>query len=520
MEISNLFDKDRNIYQKFLYDAVNGFIHRFSSNDIEELVDCFGITSANNSPNFHLIVFLSKDIPEEDKKKKADKLSKHFDKYFAEYVSMNQSQWDGVITTRGIDVNMDENSYNSLRAVSGVFNLKRVIEDTEKAKLKDTKKPEDVRFILQRLNDNGHSAYVVGGCVRDASMQRDPHDWDITTSAKPDEVEQIFADHKIIETGLKHGTVTVMRNGEGYEITTYRIDGDYSDGRHPDSVNFTDNVVEDLKRRDFTMNAIALDNRGEVVDPFDGCADIYNQTVRAVGNPRDRFDEDALRIMRAIRFSVVFGFEIDNNTKDAVLGMYQRLGKVSKERIQAELVKMGNSPKFPDALEEFREVFDFIFDNDDWVTPRKVANEDLITKFAYMFNTAEEAERIITDLKFDSYTRDCVVELVQNKNKPIHEDSKPDIRAWLNVLGEEQLLRLGAIRGIDLTKIINDCRGDCYTYKDLTINGNDVLSLGYKGKEVGEALKGALWAVINDKVANNKEDLIKYIKETYKLKGE
>ena len=181
---------------------------------------------------------------------------------------------------------------------------------------------------------------------------------------------------------------------------------------------------------------------------------------------------------------------------------------------------MGNSPKFPDALDEFREVFDFIFDNDDWATPRKVANEDLITKFAYMFNTAEEAERIITDLKFDSYTRDCVVELVQNKNKPIHEDSKPDIRAWLNVLGEEQLLRLGAIRGIDLTKIINDCRGDCYTYKDLTINGNDVLSLGYKGKEVGEALKGALWAVINDKVANNKEDLIKYIKETYKLKGE
>lgn len=397
--------------------------------------------------------------------------------------------------------------------IEGKIDLKDLIQWNEKSKLKGTKKPDDVTFILKRLNEHGYSAYVVGGCVRDASMSRDPHDWDITTSAKPDQVEQVFSDHKIIETGLQHGTVTVMRNGEGYEITTYRIDGDYSDGRHPDEVAFTGDVVEDLKRRDFTMNAIALDDSGEVVDPFDGCSDIYSKTVRCVGSPIDRFNEDALRIMRAIRFAAVFNFTIDEYTKEAIFKLYRNLSKVSKERINAELTKIAKSPHLSDSLDEYQEVFAFVLGIDGWNSPRKVENEDIITKFAYMFRNVEDAEWVMSDLKFDGETRDKVIELVRaKKTYTVKENDRVDIKLMLNLFGEEQLQRLAIIQGKDITETLNKVRDDCYTIKGLAIDGNDIMALGYSGKEVGLILKEVLTAVIYERVENNKGDLIELVK--------
>ena len=175
--------------------------------------------------------------------------------------------------------------------------------------------PEQVNYILSRLNEAGYEAFVVGGCVRDALLDREPHDWDITTSALPSQVKEIFG--RTIDTGLKHGTVTVMKGGEGYEVTTYRVDGVYEDGRHPKEVTFTPNLREDLQRRDFTINAMAYGVKEGLVDLFGGRQDLENGVIRAVGDPMQRFSEDALRIMRAVRFSAQLGYEIEKETLSA-----------------------------------------------------------------------------------------------------------------------------------------------------------------------------------------------------------
>lgn len=209
--------------------------------------------------------------------------------------------------------------------------------------IKTIRLPNDVRYILNRLIENDRSASVVGGAVRDSIMGRPVHDWDIATSARPEEVMNIFKDFEIIPTGLQHGTVTIMINGESYEVTTYRLDGSYSDGRRPDNVLFTDNIVEDLKRRDFTVNAIAYNPWHGLIDPFGGLGDIANKVIRCVGNPYDRFKEDGLRIMRAIRFASQLGFVIEEDTSYAIHDYKHMLDSVSKERIQGELVKILSS---------------------------------------------------------------------------------------------------------------------------------------------------------------------------------
>ena len=198
--------------------------------------------------------------------------------------------------------------------------------------------PEKVRQIIEQIQKHGFEAYAVGGCVRDSLLGRTPDDWDITTSAKPQEVKAIFP--RTIDTGIEHGTVTVMMGKEGFEVTTYRIDGAYLDGRHPESVEFSSNLVEDLKRRDFTINAMAYNPDRGIVDAFDGIGDLERKIIRCVGVPQERFDEDALRIMRAVRFSAQLGFEIDGPTKEAITEKVQQLENISAERIQMELVKI------------------------------------------------------------------------------------------------------------------------------------------------------------------------------------
>ena len=198
--------------------------------------------------------------------------------------------------------------------------------------------PQAVKEIIERLESAGYEAFAVGGCVRDAVLGRVPADWDITTSAMPEEVKGLFS--RTIDTGIQHGTVTVMKDHVGYEVTTYRIDGEYEDARHPKEVSFTSNLVEDLKRRDFTINAMAYNDRVGIVDEFDGIEDLEKGIIRCVGEAKDRFGEDALRMLRAVRFSAQLGFKIDETTKEAINELAPNLEKISAERIQAELVKL------------------------------------------------------------------------------------------------------------------------------------------------------------------------------------
>ncbi|MBP3267593.1 MAG: CCA tRNA nucleotidyltransferase, partial [Ruminococcus sp.] len=199
---------------------------------------------------------------------------------------------------------------------------------------------KDVDEILERLESCGFEAYTVGGCVRDTIMGRSAHDTDITTNALPEQVIAAFDGYKVIPTGLKHGTVTILKNSVPYEITTYRIDGEYKDSRRPETVEFTASITEDLARRDFTMNAIAMDRHGNIADPFGGKDDIGKGIIRCVGDPVQRFSEDALRIMRAVRFAAQLGFSIEEKTAEAVHSMKGRLKNISVERIRSELDKL------------------------------------------------------------------------------------------------------------------------------------------------------------------------------------
>ena len=202
--------------------------------------------------------------------------------------------------------------------------------------------PEKVKFIIETLETHGYESYAVGGCVRDTMLHRTPGDWDITTQAKPEQVKEIFAEKNIhtIDTGIQHGTVTVMVEHEGFEVTTYRIDGEYEDARHPKNVQFTASLLEDLKRRDFTINAMAYNDKNGLIDAFDGVGDLERGVIRCVGCAMERFSEDALRMLRAVRFAAQLGFDIEAETKEAMVKLAPDIAKISAERIQTELVKL------------------------------------------------------------------------------------------------------------------------------------------------------------------------------------
>lgn len=221
--------------------------------------------------------------------------------------------------------------------------------------------PFQISEILERLNRSGFDAYVVGGCVRDALMGKQPHDYDITTSALPNETERVFSDCRVIETGIKHGTVTVLYKGQSIEITTFRIDGEYADGRHPDSVTFSRNIEDDLSRRDFTVNGVAYNHKSGLIDPFGGVNDINSEIIRCIGEPVLRFSEDSLRILRALRFSAVLGFSIDERTAAAIRSHRSDLHKVSAERIFSEVKQLLCGKDVRRVMLEFPEVFAEIF---------------------------------------------------------------------------------------------------------------------------------------------------------------
>ncbi len=435
--------------------------------------------------------------------------------------------------------------------------------------------PAGARYILQMLTAAGHEAYLVGGCVRDLLRGVPPHDWDICTSALPEETERCFAGQRIIETGLKHGTVTVLVDGEPYEITTYRTEGPYSDSRRPDYVRFVPDLTEDLARRDFTMNATAMGLDGKLRDPFGGAEDIKRGLIRCVGEPDQRFQEDGLRGMRALRFGAVFGYAIEERTAQAVHKNRAMLDRVAAERINAELCKLLVGKNAGDVLRQYPDVFCQFWpelgplvtleQNNPWhcwggwehtihavegapadVTLRltmllhdigkpecKSTDEKGIDHFyGHPAVSAQLADQMLRELKFDNKTRERVVLLVERHDAQLLPRSQV-IRRWLNRLGSEAFFQLLEIKRADSMSLayekvkdrlteLNEIRTkaeqillerQCLTLKDLAVNGRDVIAAGIEpGPEVGRVLEGLLEQILSGKLTNERSVLLKLIR--------
>ena len=427
--------------------------------------------------------------------------------------------------------------------------------------------------VIEMLNNAGYEAYIVGGCVRDMVMGNIAHDYDITTSALPQETKAVFENEKLIETGLKHGTVTVVLNGEPLEITTYRIDGDYVDNRHPKSVAFTRKLEEDLARRDFTMNALVYNEKEGVLDYFGGKADIENKIIRAIGDPKKRFTEDALRILRAIRFSSVLGFTIEESTKKAMISCKHLLHNISPERIAVEINKFVLGKNVKNAILENYEILgeicpEFIkmkgFDQKnkwhiyDVLEHTAVAVENtppvLHLRLAMLFHdtgkvhtffidengighfyghgekSAEIVREYLNKYKYDNYTKGEVYQLVKSHDLPTEADEVM-VKKRLNRIGKERFLDLIKIQRADnlaqnpllarqehldsLERIANEIISQsCFSLSGLAINGSDLIDAGFeKGKRIGEILDTLLQEVIENKLDNEKMALLRRAKE-------
>ncbi|SCG83159.1 polyA polymerase family protein [Proteiniborus sp. DW1] len=436
--------------------------------------------------------------------------------------------------------------------------------------------PKEVDIIFKKLKSNGYSRYIVGGCVRDILLGIEPFDWDICTDAKPEDIQRVFKDFYTIPTGLKHGTITVVINNKSFEVTTFRTDKDYVDNRRPRAVEFTTNIYEDLKRRDFTINALAYNEVDGLIDCFNGQSDLNNKIIRTVGNPNERFSEDALRIIRGVRFSAQLGFEIEENTALAMTDNKELINNLSKERIREELIKilMTDRPSYgirslvslklieciiPELIEcvgfeqknlnHHKDVFEHIMEVLD------NTEKDIILRLAALFHdigkpkcftvdengkghfyghhkvSAEMAEKILTRLKFDNRTIDTVRLLVNEHMSRYNFLREKSIKKFINKVGIDNLERLfklqfadikGSAPPHDFTNV--EClRNECIriinekepmTVKDLDINGHDIMNLGVaQGKEIGDMLNYLLEIVLENPELNNKDILLALVNQ-------
>lgn len=432
------------------------------------------------------------------------------------------------------------------------------------------KLPESAKMILDTIHSAGYEAYIVGGCVRDALLGRQPQDWDITTNAEPPEIKKLF--RRTIDTGIEHGTVTVMVGKEGYEVTTYRLDGKYEDMRHPSEVVFTRDLTEDMKRRDFTINAMAYNEKEGLIDRFGGVNDLNAGIIRCVGRASERFGEDALRIMRAVRFAAQLGYEIEDETKEAIRSLSHNLEAISAERVQTELVKLITSdhpemiklaselgitkvilPELDRCFEtpqhnihHMYNVGDHIVESMKYVRPDRILRLTMlmhdmgkpdsmkiddagVTHFKGHAEVGVEIARgIFRRLKFDRETMDRVCNLVR-----YHDDrypAKPSVvRRAVHRVGERDYPLLFEIRYADTMaqstyqreeklSLIEDTKKvyeqiladkDCLSLSDLAVKGGDLISLGIKpGKEIGDILSNMLRDVLEDPAHNNREYLL------------
>ncbi len=384
--------------------------------------------------------------------------------------------------------------------------------------------PAHVEQIIHTLNSNGYEAFAVGGCVRDTLLGRKPGDWDITTSARPQQVKALF--RRTIDTGIQHGTVTILMGGTGYEVTTYRIDGEYEDGRHPKQVEFTSNLLEDLRRRDFTINAMAYSHETGIVDAFDGMADLKARRIRCVGNAMERFTEDALRILRAIRFSAQLDFAIEAETFQAISVIAPNLSKVSKERIQMELTKLLTS----EHPEKIREVYEtgistyvsLAFASLDWKNARvsaELPKEKYVRWAAFLRcgKSPELAVRVLRDLKLDNETISRVKTLVTWADVTPAAD-ETEIRRMMSRMEPEvwdSLMELNGY-GTEIRNLVSEIRErkDCLTLKDLAVKGQDLIAAGVRpGKEMGMLLHKLLEHVLEVPQDNQKVLLLELLKQ-------
>ncbi|MGD9569497.1 MAG: CCA tRNA nucleotidyltransferase [Sedimentibacter sp.] len=405
--------------------------------------------------------------------------------------------------------------------------------------------PSEVETALSILNKNNFEAYIVGGCVRDSLLGAVPNDWDITTSAKPDEISDCFQNFRIINTGLKHGTVTVLIGKMQLEITTYRIDGKYTDNRRPDSVLFTNNVSNDLRRRDFTINALAY-NKGGIVDLFGGIDDIENKIIKCVGEPDERFNEDGLRILRALRFASVLQFNIDINTSSSIHKNKYLLNNISKERISNEFSKLLMGSNFHNIMSKYKDVIEvFIpevvsYNGEIWesILNTLYYADDLVLRLALLLHKTNNAENILKNLKYDGTTTKKVNSIVSNKDIKIIPD-KINIKKQLNIIGNDNYINLikcktaiyktqkekfkeELINIKNVEDILNNIvmHKECYNLKMLAINGEDLIREGFsKGIILGSILNDILCLVIEEKLENNKDVLMKYVKKYKKIKN-
>ncbi|MDO4312260.1 MAG: CCA tRNA nucleotidyltransferase [Eubacteriales bacterium] len=430
--------------------------------------------------------------------------------------------------------------------------------------------PDKVKQIIDTLQSDGYEAYAVGGCVRDSILGRTPEDWDITTSAMPEETKKLFS--HTFDTGIEHGTITVLLDHEGFEVTTYRVDGRYEDSRHPTEVTFVRNLKEDLLRRDFTINAMAYNDRDGLVDIFGGMEDLQKGIIRCVGNARARFSEDALRILRGVRFAAQLGFEIEDETREGMRLLAPTLQKISAERIQTELVKMLVSPR-PDMLreawklgitKEFLPEFDAAMETDQ-ETPHHMytvgehilhtlrnIRSDRVLRLTMLFHdmgkpvmktvdddgtahfkghaekSREIARTVLRRLKFDNETLHKVEKLVYYHDYRMPVTAKC-VRRAMNRIGEELFPlylevrradvlaqstyqreeKLADIDGVEKLYMEIRAKEQCVSLKELAVTGKDLIDAGMKpGKEIGRTLDRLLELVIEEPELNTKEKLL------------
>ncbi len=397
--------------------------------------------------------------------------------------------------------------------------------------------------IIKELEAAGHEAYIVGGCVRDMLIGREPGDWDITTSASPEQVKAVF--RRTIDTGIQHGTVTVMMDKEGYEVTTYRIDGNYVDGRHPTSVEFVSDLREDLRRRDFTINAMAYNPRTGVVDLFEGQEDLERKIIRCVGVAEERFTEDALRMMRALRFAAQLDFSVEEKTWQAICDLSPNLVKVSKERIHTELVKLlvSGHPEYVRKMYQTGIYRVFYPEYEKFADTQKEAKMLHILqnipaekglRLGVMLRDSAGPRKVLKDLKLDNDTILRASKLAENQKITILPE-KVEIRRKVYELGEEFFLdwllykeaELCLYEGAEreekqdhlakIRKIYQEIkeRGDCLSLSELAVTGKDLLTAGVTpGPSIGKVLQELLMMVLEDPAQNQKEILLEKVQES------
>ena len=433
--------------------------------------------------------------------------------------------------------------------------------------------PPNVLYCIDTLEQAGFPCYAVGGCVRDALLGLTPHDYDLCTAAPPEITARIFAAHTLVRSGEKHGTIGVVLEGQVYEITTFRTEGDYLDSRHPSWVEFVDDINQDLSRRDFTVNAMAYSPTRGYADPFGGQQDLKNKVLRAVGDPHKRFSEDALRILRGVRFAVRYGLSVENATKNAMFNLAPLMERLARERVFDELCKLFPLVSAQDLLEFAPIVTQVIpelapqvgFDQknphhkyDIFTHTAHVVEaspRDLPLRWAALLHDAgkpgcftldengrghflghagvgaEMANGILQRLKAPTDLRERVVLLIKQHMTPIEPERK-HIRRFLSRLGAQTLEQLLLLQEADMGSkgtgiptdharfdriraLIAEIETDnaCLSIKDLAINGHDLLALGYQGPAIGQALQSLLEQVLDEKIENEKTALLAALKE-------